>query len=188
MQRCTQQQQALGASAASVPRESPAPIAEIPASVYPSISSLAGGKPRHPHACSRPPPVLAAAVMQSPCAICHTNPSLTAYPFFSLCAPSSAQKHRGVKEHKNSCGDEGARLSPGLEPGQGARSHLQAIFGLDLVSKHLTGSRRKPTQAGGRAGPAPRLISTADSQMLICHFRSRVKEIKGQEGKNGERA
>ena len=76
------------------------------------------------------------------------------------------------------------RLSPGPDPGRGARrSHVRAIFGLDFVSEHLTGSRRKRTQAGGRAGPVPRLISAADSQMLICHFRSRVKEIKGREGK-----
>lgn len=100
----------------------------------------------------------------------------------------STGKPRGVKEHKNSCRDKGARLSLGPDPGQGMRrSHLRAIFGLDLVSEHLKGSRRKRTQAGGRASPTPRLISAADSQMLICHFRSRVKEIKGREGKKMEK-
>lgn len=121
------------------------------------------------------PPAPAAAVMQSPHTICHTNPSLTAYPFSSLCAPGShksSMKQQGVKENKNSCRDKGVRLSPGPDPGQGAwRSHIQAILGLDLVSEHLMGSERKRTQAGGRASPAPQIISTADSQMLICHFR-----------------
>lgn len=41
----------------------------------------------------------------------------------------------------------------------------------------------KTNTGQGQERPAPRLISAADSRMLICHFGSRVKEIKGWEGR-----
>lgn len=174
VQRRRRQQHGPAASAASVPRERSAPVAELRASVYPSISSLAGEKPRHPRARSH-------SSGTSRCR--HAKPShhMSHEPIFNclslllpLCSrlAQSSMKQQGVKENKNSCRDKGVRLSPGPDPGQGARtSHVQAILGLDLVSEHLTGSERKRTQAGGRASPAPQIISTADSQMLICHFR-----------------
>lgn len=116
-----------------------------PASVYPVSKALQEGCPSTPV-----PAHIPAAIVQSPHTICHTNPSLTAYPFFSLCAPArhkSAGKQQEVEEHTNPCRDKGGRAQalPGLEPRQ--EESPSGNLGLDLVSEHLTGSEQKRTQA-----------------------------------------
>lgn len=82
------------------PRAHPKP----PASVYPS-QGRQEGSPGTPVPAGVPP-APAAAATQSPRAICHTNPSLTAYPSSPFVLPArhkSAGKQLGVKENKNSC-------------------------------------------------------------------------------------
>lgn len=77
---------------------------------------LAGGKLRHPVP-AVVPPAPAAATTQSPRAICHTNPSLTAYPSSPFVLPAghkSAGKQLGMKENKNSCGHKGVWHSLGI--------------------------------------------------------------------------